>query len=270
MPGDPSMVCHHRPDFHRSTDGGNGFTLMRGGLPADDRVNRMALAVSPGRPGVVYVLVARPEGRSGFGVRAQQRPSVQPRSTHPGLFGYRKNSADGGQKLYDMALAADPGDAQVGVRRRHQRGRAPTGGSDWTIKSGIYRFPIRACPTPTSTAWRCSAVRSCGSDGGICNFNGANDWFDLSAGLDIMQFYRFGGSGDAFPVMTGAAQDNGTNLLDNGVWTHVFGADGVEAAVDPWIPTSCAGAFRTSCAPSMPARTSATSATAACPRTDPG
>ncbi|MCB0783551.1 MAG: hypothetical protein KDC02_04850, partial [Flavobacteriales bacterium] len=72
--------------------------------------------VSPDDPGVVYVLAGR-EDDSGFrGLYRSTNSGLQfnLRSNSPNLFGYQENGADnGGQSWYDMALAADPGDAQV-------------------------------------------------------------------------------------------------------------------------------------------------------------
>jgi photosystem II stability/assembly factor-like uncharacterized protein len=72
-----------------------------------------------------------------------------------------------------------------------------------------------------------------GTDGGL--FKSANfgsNWIDLSAGMSTTQFYRFGGTPQNANYLIGGTQDNGTNLY-TGVWTHVLGADGMEAAVDP-------------------------------------
>ncbi|MCB0817606.1 MAG: hypothetical protein KDB77_08835, partial [Flavobacteriales bacterium] len=248
-PGDPSIVYATTDQFHRSTDGGSSFTLITSGLPADDLVNRMALAVSPDDPGVVYVLAGR-EDDSGFrGLYRSTNSGLQfnLRSNSPNLFGYQENGADnGGQSWYDMALAADPGDAQVVYVGGINVWKSTNGGSDWTIKSH-WVYPSQWGYTHADI--HCLEVFNgqvlCGSDGGIHrSFNGANDWFDLSAGLDIMQFYRFGGSEVMPSRVIGGAQDNGTNLLDNGVWTHVFGADGMEAAVDPVDPDIVYGSFQ--------------------------
>ena len=73
----------------------------------------------------------------------------------------------------------------------------------------------------------------CGSDGGLfISNNFANSWSDISAGMEIMQFYRFGaGTQNAYQII-GGAQDNGTNYLNNGGWSHVLGADGMVAIID--------------------------------------
>ena len=56
-----------------------------------------------------------------------------------------------------------------------------------------------------------------------------NTWTDISAGLEITQFYAFSNSQNNSQLIVAGSQDNGSNKLLNGVWTHVFGADGFEA-----------------------------------------
>ena len=72
-----------------------------------------------------------------------------------------------------------------------------------------------------------------GCDGGIFKTEDFGDnWIDLSAGIVNTQFYRMGGyPGDPGLIVAGA-QDNGSMRLKDDVWTQVFGADGMEAAID--------------------------------------
>jgi photosystem II stability/assembly factor-like uncharacterized protein len=72
-----------------------------------------------------------------------------------------------------------------------------------------------------------------GTDGGLFRTtNFGTNWTDLSAGMSTTQFYRFGGTPQNVNLLIGGTQDNGTNRYTN-VWTHVLGADGMEAAIDP-------------------------------------
>ncbi|MPM30191.1 hypothetical protein SDC9_76738 [bioreactor metagenome] len=60
-----------------------------------------------------------------------------------------------------------------------------------------------------------------------------NTWTDLSPGLEITQFYAFSNSQSNAQMIIAGAQDNGSNKLYDGTWTHVFGADGFEALNHP-------------------------------------
>jgi hypothetical protein len=73
----------------------------------------------------------------------------------------------------------------------------------------------------------------CGSDGGIFYTpDHGNTWTDKSYGLGICQFYRMGSCKSEPYKIAAGAQDVGSNLLYNGNWTHVYGADGMEAIVN--------------------------------------
>ena len=83
----------------------------------------------------------------------------------------------------------------------------------------------------------------CGSDGGIFrSTNNGNSFSNKSSGLEIAQYYRFGMSPADPEYIIAGAQDNGCNLLSDGDWFHVLGADGMEAIVHPTDPDILFGA----------------------------
>ena len=76
-----------------------------------------------------------------------------------------------------------------------------------------------------------------GSDGGVFkasqpNTISSNYYEDLSTGLSIRQFYKIGVSKGNQEMITGGSQDNGTSVLNNGVWSDWLGADGMETFID--------------------------------------
>ena len=72
-----------------------------------------------------------------------------------------------------------------------------------------------------------------GADGGIFSTSdGGDNWTDHSAGLAIMQFYRIGGYPANENLIYGGTQDNGSNRMNGNTWTHVLGADGMEAVIN--------------------------------------
>ncbi|MBL4624064.1 MAG: T9SS type A sorting domain-containing protein, partial [Flavobacteriales bacterium] len=85
----------------------------------------------------------------------------------------------------------------------------------------------------------------CGSDGGVFkSSDAANSWIDITFGLQITQFYGFGSSETNPNLIIGGAQDNGTNLWSNSSWTHVIGADGMEALIDWYDPQIMYGSIQ--------------------------
>ncbi len=240
-PGD-SLVTYACTDrFYRSGANGISFSVVTNGLPSSDQVGRMAISISPADPELVYVLCSRQDDQSFLGLyrSTDGGTSFELRSNSPNLFGYAEDGEDsGGQAWYDMALTVDPNDPQTLYVGGVNVWKSSDGGSSWTIKSHWI--------SPSDIGYTHADIHGleildgklyCASDGGLyVSEDNGEEWTDLSAGLDITQFYRLGGSELESDLIMAGAQDNGSNRFLNGEWTHVFGADGMEAAVDPTDP----------------------------------
>jgi|688.fasta_scaffold16780_6 PKD repeat protein/photosystem II stability/assembly factor-like uncharacterized protein len=240
-PTDPSIVYACTDQFFRSTDGGSTFTAVTTGLPVATDVNRMQIAVTAADPAMVYVVAGREDdaGFKGIYRSSTSGTSFNLRSSSPNLFGYYENGTDaGGQSWYDMALDVDPVNAQHVYVGGINVWKSTDGGTSWEIKShwtypsiwGYTHADIHHIGFHGNRLY-------VGSDGGIFrSVNGGTDWTDLSEGLEITQFYRLGGSADDASLIMAGAQDNGCNLFDGTLWTHVLGADGMETAITPGDP----------------------------------
>lgn len=237
MPGDTTIVYGCTDRFHKSAPGGLGFSVISAGLPPPSEVGRMAVAVSPADPLVVYVLCSNTtdEGFLGLYRSTDGGETFELRSDTPNLFGYETDGSDeGGQAWYDMALAVDPDDPDRLFVGGINVWRSTDGGSTWTILShwvfpslvGYTHADIHSLDVLGGRLW-------CGSDGGVfVSANAGDTWSNRSFGLDITQFYRLGTSELDPGLILAGAQDNGSNRLKDGQWTHIFGADGMECAVD--------------------------------------
>lgn len=242
QPGNDSIVYACAQTFHRSTDGGATFAVPENnGLPSGGDVGRMAIAVSPSTPLTVYALCSNDldNGYLGLYRSTDGGLTFSLQSSTPNIFGYETDGGDtGGQSWYDMALAVDPDDAGTVYVGGVNVWKSTNAGQTWDIMAH-WVFPSDIGYTHADIhALECFGGQLfCGSDGGLySSYSGGEEWTDLSAGLDITQFYRMGSS-EVLPYkFMAGAQDNGTNRLLNGNWTHVYGADGMEAAIDPWEP----------------------------------
>ena len=240
-PGDSLITYACTDRFYRSGANGVSFSAVTNGLPSSDLVGRMAIAVTPADPWLVYVLCSKEEDDSFLGLYRSTDGgfSFEEMSTAPNLFGYQEDGSDsGGQAWYDMALAADPNDPQTLYAGGVNVWKSTNGGLGWTIVShwtspseiGYTHADIHGLEVLNGKLY-------CASDGGLyVSEDDGEEWTDLSAGLDITQFYRLGGSELESDLIMAGAQDNGSNRYVDGQWTHVFGADGMEAAVDPTDP----------------------------------
>lgn len=242
-PGDPSVVYASSNAFFRSLDGGNSFSQVATGLAAPSQVIRMELAVTPADPEVVYAVCGRSDnsGFRGLYRSTDGGASFSLRSSAPNILGYQENGGDsGGQSWFDLAICADPQNADRVFVGGVNVWRSENGGQNWTIRShwvlsgqfGYTHADIHDLVMKDGKVY-------CASDGGLFTSDdqGAS-WTDLSAGLNITQFYAFDGSEVAPELIIAGAQDNGTNLReDDGIWYHVISADGMQCHIDPADPS---------------------------------
>lgn len=240
-PNDPNVVYTCTDEFYRSTDGGLTFSKVTSGLPSAANVNRMSVAVSPATPNTVYALCGKSSdgGFEGLYRSTDSGISWTQMSSTPNIFGYDAGGNDsGGQSSYDMALEADETTPGLIYSGGINVWKSTNGGSSW-INCTVWTYP-------NSTGYTHADIHAlhmvggrlyCGSDGGIFrSFDQADNWTDLSDGLQITQFYRLGLSNADPNVIAAGSQDNGSWALGSGTWLHTFGADGMEAAVDPVEP----------------------------------
>jgi PKD repeat protein len=232
----PEIVYAVTNRFYRSENGGNSFTLINEGFPAPGEINRLSLAVTGANPDYVYAL-AGDEDSSGY--RGLYRSidgglTFTERSDSPNILGYNsEGTSSGGQSWYDLALAASNSNASriftggINVWRSSNAGTTFNALSQWTYpnNTGYTHADIHFLKTFESRLY-------CGSDGGIfiSNDNGIN-WSDLSEGIAITQPYRFAVSEQNPYFILAGTQDNGTNLLIDGVFYHILGGDGNGAAM---------------------------------------
>jgi PKD repeat protein len=240
-PTNDQIVYASTNRFLRSVDGGDNFSFVNTGTPTANQVNRMELAVSPDDPDRVYAVCGDAGDASFYGLYRSDDAGVSFSLTanSPNIFGYSTIGDDtAGQSWYDLAIAADPNDADHVFIGGINVWETTDAGSTFTINSHwIY---------PTTYNYTHADIHAlefygdrlyCGSDGGIfISYDQGGDFIDLTDGLEITQFYRIGGSPQNSNVVIGGTQDNGSNLYDGNQWTHVMGADGMQARIDPSNP----------------------------------
>jgi PKD repeat protein len=241
-PTNPEIVYASTNRFMRSTNGGDNFSIISAGTPPASAVNRMELAVSPDDPNRVYAVCGDAGDASFYGLYRSDDAGVTFSLTanSPNIFGYSTIGDDtAGQSWYDLAIAADPNDADHVFIGGINVWETSDGGSTFTINSHwIY---------PTTYNYTHADIHAlefygdrlyCGSDGGIfVSHDQGGGFIDLSEGLEITQFYRIGGSPQNASIVIGGTQDNGSNLFNGNEWIHVMGADGMQARIDPSNPS---------------------------------
>ncbi|MDX1479241.1 MAG: hypothetical protein R3301_16110, partial [Saprospiraceae bacterium] len=235
---DTVYVCSNH--FYRSTDGGGSFTEVddTDGLADPAIVNRYRIGVSPDEPDWVYVLSGEASDGSFEGLYRSTNAGATftLQTSTPNVFNYSSTGAGGGgQCWYNMALAVDPNDAEVVYTGGINIWKSINAGIDLDIVTQwIYGNGFGYVHADIHDLVMVGDRLYVGSDGGIFKSNNdGDDWSDLSGGLSITQFYRMGGTPQSAGLILAGSQDNGSNLLSGGIWTHVYGADGMEAIINP-------------------------------------
>ena len=183
----------------------------------------------------------------------------------------------GTQGWYNMAIAVDPYNTQIGNNSVNGALTAP---GQYLSVSGVGAnftpgplLGVAAAGTAPPTAytwtnipvgnglsglhgdahamqWDINAARSSnnilnsqllfGNDGGIWRYDLATgDWFDINGNLAITTFNGLATSPSDPGVALGGAQDNGTELSNNNLgWQHVDDGDGGLTAIDQKVPSN--------------------------------
>lgn len=239
-PGTPStLYCTSNASLFRSVNNGTSWTALSTGLPTAATVSRLAIAVTPANPDYIYIVYSE-TGSNTF--KAVYRTtnggtSFSLMADSPNLLGYDTDGMDsGGQGWYTLAIAASPVNADEVIVGGVNVWRSVDGGSSFEIVSHWYGgggVPYIHADIHDLIYRPGTSQIFAGNDGGIFrSTNGGTSWTDLSAGLNIGQMYRLGGSFTNPDMVTQGWQDNGTNLYLAGVWDRILGGDGMETFID--------------------------------------
>jgi len=236
-PGDTTTIYCGGAMFLKSTDGGFSF-VENTTLPHD--TTRLEIGVSPDNSNYVYVLAsANNDTYGGLYRSTDSGNSFTLMSSAPNIFGYAVDgdayTDNAGQAWYDMAIAVSPIDANTVFAGGVNIWKSTNGGITWQPVTNWYVDPAyQYTHADIHYLGFYGNKFYCGSDGGVfVSDDYGNTWTDISEGLEITQFYAFSNSQNNSQLIVAGSQDNGSNKLLNGVWTHVFGADGFEALTHP-------------------------------------
>ena len=217
--------------IYKSTNGGESFSLVLTGLP-NSGVSRYVIDVTPANPNVVYALAADNSynflGLYKSSDSANSFTNVASSITVGDIF-------ESPQAWYDMAMTvSDTNENEVytGVLNIWK-----------TTDSGATFTKINNWSSPFSSSYTHADIHFlrffdgelfAGTDGGFYkSSNGGTSFTDLTAGMQISQFYRISVSKQSSSKMVGGLQDNGGHAFSNGQWQNYYGADGMDTAIDP-------------------------------------
>jgi photosystem II stability/assembly factor-like uncharacterized protein len=235
-PGDPTIVyAAYNSDFWRSSNNGQTFAQITSGLTSGQRGS---IAVTAANPAYVYFVQSNSSsGYKGLYRSTDSGLNFTTRSTTPNILDWScDGSGTGGQGWYDLAIAADPTNAEIVYVGGVDVFKSTNGGTTWTINSHWYG----GCSVPAVHA-DChyltyspvnGKLYAC-NDGGIYwTSNGGTNWTDITEGMTTGQMYKIGQSQTVKQQVIAGHQDNGTYTLYPTGWEATGGGDGMECAVD--------------------------------------
>jgi PKD repeat protein len=237
-PGDPTTVYACGTTFWKSTNSGSTFTQITNGVPTG--VSRLAIAVTPANNGYVYMLAANNTnyGLTGVYRSTDNGTTFTLRDNAPNYLGYNTNGSDaGGQGWYDLAIAASPTNASEVVIGGINIWRSTDGGTSfalnahWTGGGGVPYVhadihDLIYLPGSGTSFYS-------GNDGGVWRTtNSGTAWTDISNQMQIAQQYRIGLAPTSVNILFAGHQDNGAVRYNSGVWTEVYGGDGMDCFID--------------------------------------
>ncbi len=232
-PDDPNIVYAVSYNaFYRSNDEGASFTRVSTGLPTTS--GRFVMDVTPANVNYVYILSAGVSPNYSFqGIYR----SVDGGST----FSARNTSTnvlESSQAWFDLALAVSPTNAEEIYTGCLNVWKSTNGG---TNLSKINSWSNPSGPSYTHADIHYLGFHGtklfCGSDGGIyVSENNGSNFTDLTAGVQISQFYKIAVAKQTSANMMGGLQDNGGHAYSGGLWKNYYGADGMDTAINPTNP----------------------------------
>ncbi|MBE0647416.1 MAG: PKD domain-containing protein [Bacteroidales bacterium] len=235
-PNDPNIVyAASGANFYRSADNGVTWTQISAGLTGGQRGT---IAVTAANPNYVYFVQSNnSSGFKGLYRSADAGLTFTTRSTSPNILDWScDGSGTGGQGWYDLALEADPLNAETIYVGGVDVWKSTNGGTTWNINSHWYG----GCSVPAVHA-DCHMLKfspvngkfyAC-NDGGIYNTsNGGTSWTDYTETMTIGQIYKLGQAQTVKEKVINGFQDNGTYTYMLPEWLATGGGDGMECAID--------------------------------------
>jgi photosystem II stability/assembly factor-like uncharacterized protein len=220
--------------IHKSTDGGETWRKITKGLP-ENNVGKIALAVSPANPDVVYASIERAQRNVEFYRSLDRGESWEKQSA------YESNSTG---PHYYVELWASPHDVDIVWEADNQIRYTDDGGKNHQqLNHSTKHVDHHALAfDPTNPKYILF-----GTDGGLYESWDEGDTWRFIDNLPVTQFYKIAVDYDEpFYNVYGGTQDNSTqggpsrttnvNGIRNSDWFITVFADGHQPAVDPTNP----------------------------------
>jgi photosystem II stability/assembly factor-like uncharacterized protein len=214
---------------YRSTNGGDTWSILGGGLPSPLSVNgRIGLAISDSNPQILYAIYADLIGNFAGVYKTTNSGDSWARVNDGTLSGMYSNFG-----WWFGQIRVDPLNPERVFTLGLNAYRSTTGGASWSLMGSNMHVDHHALEwAPTGNG----QLMYEGNDGGLyVSQNASVSWTEIT-GLPITQFYTLEVDHLMPQRRYGGTQDNGTNRTLSGSlndWFEIFGGDGFYVNVDP-------------------------------------
>ncbi|MCC6929130.1 MAG: hypothetical protein IT359_09090 [Gemmatimonadaceae bacterium] len=225
---------------YMSTNGGVSWTPIAQSLGTPTSLGRIALAVSPARPGSVWAIIANPSNRAFRTLARWDEFSGQWTllAANGITFQQQYDEGDfGEQSEYNLVLAVDPIDENKVIIGGVRLFRSRDGGNTFNVIAGNVHSDWHSVVFDANDSRR--IVATC--DGGIfTSTDGGTSWRTLNNGISATQFYPGIAVHPTNPaVVVGGTQDNGSMMSGGSMfWSGVGYGDGGYAMIDYTSPNT--------------------------------
>lgn len=195
--------------IYRSLDGGASWSQLGGGLPSGFLVVRARLAMAPTNRLVLYALLASSDFQAQLYRTLDGGSSWSLRNANA-----CPDEGNGGQCLYNLALAISPASSDTVIAGSIRPWRSTNGGTTLAVMTSAWgsgqqvhqdTHVVRYSATNANRIW-------IGSDGGLWRTdNGGAGYVNLNGNLNVTQFYDVAVHPTDSNRIYGGAQDNSSS-----------------------------------------------------------
>ncbi|MBI5215395.1 MAG: T9SS type A sorting domain-containing protein [Ignavibacteriae bacterium] len=221
-----SIISGTASGLFLSTDAGTSWNPVTNGFPNNDaNLGRIALAVAPSNPSVLYALTAAGAGWDGVYISIDTGSSW--------IQTFNGSTFGEGQVWYNNIISVDPVNPSIIWTGMTSLYHSTDAGASFTYaptyNGHVDHHAMQFAPSDPN-------IIVLGNDGGIFTSTDNGNIWKKSLNLPITQFYAGTVSALNPNRILGGTQDNGSLQTKNGVvntWQTIYGGDGFYCLIDP-------------------------------------
>ncbi len=232
-----SLIAGEGPKVFKTTNGGDTWSALAGGLPNDERNGRVGIAICESSPNVLYALYA--DGSNFKGIYRSDNAGLNwfPIPIDPDQNNLSPSPL-GGFAWYFGKIRVSPTDPDDVYLLGVDLWRTRDAGQNWEAASPPWwTYEVHA--DKHDLVYLADESILLGTDGGLYRSDKGNlNWSDLE-NIPTNQFYRVAYNPHQPDLYYGGAQDNGStggNISSINEWPRIFGGDGFQMTFDPVDP----------------------------------